>query len=36
MDTQYSSPAMEKSLETFTITYVKPAKPAAEKAGSAS
>jgi hypothetical protein len=27
MDTQYTAPAASKSVETFTITYVKPAKP---------
>ena len=27
MDTQYTAPAAAKGLETFTITYVKPAKP---------
>jgi len=27
MDTQYTAPATAKSVETFMITYVKPAKP---------
>jgi ech hydrogenase subunit F len=27
MDTQYTAPAAAKGVETFTITYVKPAKP---------
>ena len=27
MDTQYTAPAAVKSVETFTITYVKPEKP---------
>ena len=27
MDTQYTGPAAEKSVEVFAITYVKPAKP---------
>ncbi|WP_292424183.1 4Fe-4S dicluster domain-containing protein [Methanoregula sp.] len=27
MDTQYTGPAVEKSVEVFAITYVKPAKP---------
>jgi ech hydrogenase subunit F len=27
MDTQYTAPAAGKSVETFIITYVKPAKP---------
>jgi len=27
MDTQYTAPAAVKGVETFTITYVKPAKP---------
>ena len=30
MDTQYTAPAAAKGVEVFTITYVKPAKPAAE------
>ena len=34
MDTQYTSPATVKGVEVVTITYVKPVKPPAEKAGS--
>jgi ech hydrogenase subunit F len=31
MDTQYTAPATEKGVEVFPITYVKPAKPAAQE-----
>jgi len=33
MDTQYTAPASAKGIETFTITYVKPAKPEKKEEG---
>ncbi|OPY37489.1 MAG: F(420)H(2) dehydrogenase subunit I [Methanoregula sp. PtaU1.Bin051] len=35
MDTQYTAPVSVKGVEVFTITYVKPVKPPADKAGAA-
>jgi hypothetical protein len=32
MDTRYMAPAAEKGAEVFTITYVKPSKPAPKEA----
>ena len=33
MDTQYTAPAVTKSVEIIQITYIKPPKPAAKEAG---